>query len=213
VRLGWCEAELFDLDHLHSANLNQSYFTNRQDRYVYFKSQRLLAQYCSEFLNIVSRFSFRMRHSPSSSVDYELHWPNVDTLPHELHGKANEALLALQSSSWRPALVQDSGNELALIVPIIQAGQLNIREEEQCMTLLFNSIAKQQQRLPTAQRPLIDLTSGYFGLYAPYQDLILNSHADCRIIVASPSVRRLSIEWPRVWLQLDTIAGERVLWI
>jgi CDP-diacylglycerol--glycerol-3-phosphate 3-phosphatidyltransferase len=143
-----------------------------------------------------------MRHSPSSPKGYELHWPNPDTLPHTMHGKANQALVALQSSpSWRPPALRDGENELTLIVPIIQAGQLNIREEEQGMSSLFNSFA-QQQHLSTTQRPLMDLTSGYFGLYAPYQDLILNSHADCRIIVASPSVRRLSMNGPPVLHQL-----------
>ena len=32
-------------------------------------------------------------------------------------------------------------------------------------------------------------TSGYFGLYKPYQDMILKSPAACEVIAASPKVR------------------------
>jgi hypothetical protein len=37
--------------------------------------------------------------------------------------------------------------------------------------------------------PLLNLTSGYFGLSRPYKDLILRSHNPTRIICASPEVR------------------------
>lgn len=74
-----------------------------------------------------------------------------------------------------------------LVFPVIQGGQFNIREEEQCLSMLFDHLAK----MPASAsfKPSMDLTSGYFGLYKPYQDLILKSSINCRIIAASPKVK------------------------
>lgn len=76
----------------------------------------------------------------------------------------------------------------ALLVPIIQAGQFNIREEESTFRSLFRNLGH-------FSRPLLDLTSGYFSLYRPYQDLILKaSGVDCRIVASSPKVNHFRVE-------------------
>jgi CDP-diacylglycerol--glycerol-3-phosphate 3-phosphatidyltransferase len=73
-----------------------------------------------------------------------------------------------------------------VIFPVIQAGQFNIREEEHTLSMLFNHLASRDDSL--GQRPVMNLTSGYFGLYKQYQDLILKSSVGCSIIAASPKV-------------------------
>jgi CDP-diacylglycerol---glycerol-3-phosphate 3-phosphatidyltransferase len=122
-----------------------------------------------------------------SREDYTLNWPDSDTHPHHINQKAEAAFSQLQKS-YRQPLPRDNytippgGN--TLIIPIIQAGQFNIREEESIFQLLFRHLAKL-----TTQRPRLDLTSGYFSLYKPYQDLILQvPNLDCRIVAASPKV-------------------------
>lgn len=76
-----------------------------------------------------------------------------------------------------------------MIMPVIQGGQFGIREEERGMSMLFSHLTE-ASAASGDQRPLIDFTSGYFGLYEPYQDLILKSGVDTRIICASPLVSR-----------------------
>lgn len=44
----------------------------------------------------------------------------------------------------------------------------------------------------TRERPLVDLTSGYFSLYGPYKKAVIKSKADVRIIAAAPKVRTRS---------------------
>lgn len=78
-------------------------------------------------------------------------------------------------------------NDNVLLFPIIQAGQFNIREEESTLSVLFRHLGRLSAFSPS-QQPLVDLTSGYFGLYKPYQDLILANKADARIVAASPKV-------------------------
>jgi CDP-diacylglycerol--glycerol-3-phosphate 3-phosphatidyltransferase len=76
-----------------------------------------------------------------------------------------------------------------LLFPVIQAGQLGIREEEDCLRLLFDHLRGAGDRDTTAGfHPVLSLTSGYFGLSDLYKNLILRSHIPTRIICASPEV-------------------------
>jgi len=122
--------------------------------------------------------------------EYRLEWPDPNTHPHNIESKAEKALTKLQasfmSSSTPTNDPPDTAPSEVLVFPIIQAGQFNIREEEQCLSTLFNHLAI--HRTSASFNPTMDLTSGYFGLYKPYQDLILRSSIDCRVIAASPMV-------------------------
>ncbi|PPQ92572.1 hypothetical protein CVT25_007264 [Psilocybe cyanescens] len=200
---GWgtWHAKIYGVDDnvmISGANLNKSYFTNRQDRYLHFSSQPNIAQYCFEFMQTVTNFSFKLlpasRHSSSSSPapnphsytndDYTLHWPNSSTHPHHFNSIAESAFSRFQTkyrdlTLSTPKTESDTSNH-ALVVPIIQAGQFNIREEESTFRSLFRNLVH-------SGRPLLDLTSGYFSLYRPYQDLILKAFSvDCRIVASSP---------------------------
>jgi CDP-diacylglycerol---glycerol-3-phosphate 3-phosphatidyltransferase len=165
--------------------LNKSYFTNRQDRYLRFTNQPRLAQYCFSFLETVGTFSHRVLLNPLAK-QYDIHWPHSNVDASHIPSKA-DALSTFQSTSLTEQRSSSSkSDDDVLVFPIIQAGQFGIREEERCLSLLFKHLAS--QTISSTFKPLLDLTSGYFGLYSPYQDLILNSSVDCRIIAASPKV-------------------------
>ncbi len=186
------------------ANLNTSYFTNRQDRYLQFTAQPRLADYCFSFLQAASTFSYSLLPSPSSTDNYTLHWADKDTHPHRIEAKAQQALLSLQKAhrdvsevslvkrSEKDPSGQPHGEDDVLIFPVIQAGQFDIREEEQCLSLLFRELAAQQRySVPPAsdyEGPVVDLTSGYFALYKPYQSAVIKSRLACRILAAGPRV-------------------------
>jgi CDP-diacylglycerol---glycerol-3-phosphate 3-phosphatidyltransferase len=87
--------------------------------------------------------------------------------------------------------LEKAGEDDVLVFPVIQAGQFDVREEEQALTMLFSHLS-QQDYMTTDDHyhgPLMDLTSGYFGLYKDYRDLVLQANLRCRIIAASPKVR------------------------
>jgi CDP-diacylglycerol--glycerol-3-phosphate 3-phosphatidyltransferase len=79
-------------------------------------------------------------------------------------------------------------SDKVLVLPIIQAGQFDIREEETVLALLFRHLDSRFSRAPARTRPLVDLTSGYFGLYQSYQEQILTNDIDARIVAAAPKV-------------------------
>ncbi|KAL7283697.1 hypothetical protein ACG7TL_003133 [Trametes sanguinea] len=184
------------------ANLNTSYFSNRQDRYLQFVDQPGFAQYCFAFLQAASTFSYRLLPSSSPSEDYTLHWPDTMIHPHRIEAKAEQALTTFQRSqrlaSPAPFVPETENRRSAeadnehdvFIFPVIQAGQFNVREEERCLGLLFRELSAQQWPKPSPAShydgPLVDLTSGYFALYKPYQQAIVGSHLACRILAASP---------------------------
>lgn len=89
-----------------------------------------------------------------------------------------------------------STDDSIILVPVIQAGQFDIKEEETTLRQLFEHLQFAYKSLNSSSpRPLLDLTSGYFGLYKPYQDLILaTSNVDTRIVAASPKVL---LDFPR----------------
>ena len=146
-----------------------------------------------------------MLPSPSSTrtphtyqhEDYTLDWPDLQTHPHQIHQKAHVALSEFQLSQRGPELQpileetstqSPAKSDEVLIFPIIQAGQFNIREEEAALALLFRLLDSKMLETNGRKRPLVDLTSGYFGLYSPYQELILTSDVETRIVAAGPQV-------------------------
>lgn len=171
------------------ANLNSSYFTNRQDRYLRFRSHAELAQYCREFLHKSSTFSYRLLPPSSQSSDpYYLHWPDPHTHPHHLEPKAQRALTELQSTWIQKSRSRPPPSETeVLLFPIIQAGQFGIREEEQAVDLIFDQLTKHRTD-DGSTSPTVDLTSGYFGLSKLYQDLVLQSGVQTQLLCASPQV-------------------------
>ncbi|KAF8499951.1 hypothetical protein JB92DRAFT_2743225 [Gautieria morchelliformis] len=161
------------------ANLNKSYFTNRQDRYLHFASSPALSTYCFDFLRIFSHLSYRLLPPETPHTPFTLRWSNPNVDPTSIQAAAQRTLAHFQSSQPRipaPPAVD------TFVVPIIQAGYLNVREEERCLTLLFAHLA----HMPDAHAALIDLTSGYFALHQPYQDLLIHSPVSSRIIAAGP---------------------------
>jgi len=137
-----------------------------------------------------------------SREDYTLQWLDPDTHPHHIHKEVQRALVSFHRSylstltaesapggpdSNHHLLSQDSEPHITLF-PIIQAGQFGIREEENVLELLFRNLDSYGKQ--SSRRPLLDLTTGYFGLYGPYRDLILkSSNVDTRIVCSAPKVR------------------------
>ncbi|KAI0026815.1 hypothetical protein K488DRAFT_64352 [Vararia minispora EC-137] len=196
---GWgtWHAKIYGADEdvmISGANLNRSYFTDRQDRYLYFAGESGLADYCFSYLKTASSFSFKLlwpqEVAETGALPSPL-WTEPSVHPQRIERMAGDAFRALQASHRQrqqlPLPATDARDE-ALVFPVIQAGQFSIKEEEECIKLLFHFLtdAVASQSVSVDFKPLVNLTSGYFGLYKSYQDLILQSPVDTRIVCASP---------------------------
>ena len=157
------------------------------------------------FLRTVSTFSFKLLPSgPQTALnpysvsreDYILQWSDYNTHPHQIHKEVQRALATFQQSYLRsliaPTGQDDNHTPLSqgphvTVFPMIQAGQFGIREEETVLELLLRNLDGYGNT--SARRPLLDLTSGYFGLYRRYRDVILKSSSlDTRIVCSAPKV-------------------------
>lgn len=79
---------------------------------------------------------------------------------------------------------------------MIQGGVLGIQEEEQGLDKVLRAagdMATSKAEGNTPHGVMVDLTSGYFGLYKKYKEALLQSQAPYRVVAASPevSVKRL----------------------
>lgn len=190
----------------HSANLEKIYFTIRQDRYVWLASQPQTAQYCVDFLEASSAFCHQLypaTPADETELPYILHWTDKRTHPRYIEPKAEQALRAFHRSvksshtvklTDAPQAGSSSGGNV-LLFPVLQAGQFNIREEEHAFRLLFDQLARHSARSSyfnekTKQYfgPLLDLTTGYFGLSPSYSDLVVKSSVAARVIASAPKV-------------------------
>lgn len=164
----------------------------------------------------MSTFSYKLLPSTTTSSphsyqqeDYTLQWPDPDTHPHHIHQKAETAISAFQTSRRKSESADSDG---VVVFPIIQAGQFNVREEETALWLLFHHLNSKSWQKPSEKtKPLVDLTSGYFGLYEPYQDLVLASDVKTRIVAASPKVR--SSPHPSSRLLMFFGLGQWLFWL
>ncbi|KAH9079299.1 hypothetical protein EDB83DRAFT_2341851 [Lactarius deliciosus] len=179
-----CHVSLFRSPKLKGANLNKSYFTDRQDRYLVFSSAPELSNYCFDFLKTLSSFSYGTTTSPV------LHWPHSPMSPQHIEHQGGLALSSLQRHyTAKSGNVQErlQKEDSVLLFPVIQAGQFGVREEEDCLRLLYDHLRVADDRDTTSDfHPVLSLTSGYFGLSDFYKNLILRSRVPTRIICASP---------------------------
>ncbi|KAG9046792.1 CDP-diacylglycerol--glycerol-3-phosphate 3-phosphatidyltransferase [Tulasnella sp. UAMH 9824] len=186
---GWgtWHAKLYAVDDevmISGANLNSSYFTDRQDRYLHFKNQPSLTNYVIDYASTMIPFTHRLVPVPgreSGPESYRAEWRNQQTGPMSFEAFGKKAFETLQER-WRTSQPVGPNESDTAIFPVIQSGVLGVREEEMVIDRLFECIS--ESTVPAT----VDLTSGYFGLYAPYKSRILSSPDSIRwrIVAAAP---------------------------
>ncbi|EJT48977.1 CDP-diacylglycerol-glycerol-3-phosphate 3-phosphatidyltransferase [Trichosporon asahii var. asahii CBS 2479] len=176
------------------ANLAKSYFTNRQDRYVRLSGAPIVS-YLGSLTRLLTDYAYRVTLSraaedpqlvvklPEDSEDVRLVWRQRSLPPRGWGAHAHATLTAFQqawkaSNAVRTASGAENGAD-TFFWPVLQAGYLGLREEERAMAAAWGAI--------NAARDVdVDLTSGYFGLYAAYKRAVLESNAPVSVIAAAP---------------------------
>ncbi|XP_053393399.1 CDP-diacylglycerol--glycerol-3-phosphate 3-phosphatidyltransferase, mitochondrial-like isoform X2 [Mercenaria mercenaria] len=165
------------------ANLSDSYFTNRQDRYIQFRSCPEMSNYLCDLVCAVSRFSFHLQCNNTTIYPEEA--------PHPYDG--SEGILVFKDYAggtmsklnkvWREsrASTQITSNDSSVdtwLYPLIQMGPFKIKDDEIVTERLFTSSEICDRIL---------LASGYFNLTSRYVDFVINrSSAVFDILTASP---------------------------
>ncbi|MBN3313449.1 PGPS1 protein, partial [Atractosteus spatula] len=192
------KAYLFDDDLLISgANLSDSYFTNRQDRYVLLQGCREVADFFAELVGAVADSSLQLQPDDGVRMQegrvhpYKGRWRDrtefAAAARQRVMGVVNsararqrlEVTAAQEGEGAGEGTAAGPGREDTWVFPLVQMKPLGISLDEQVTKRLLTEAGGDCR---------IYLTSGYFNLTRAYVQLLLSAAADYRILLASPEV-------------------------
>jgi CDP-diacylglycerol--glycerol-3-phosphate 3-phosphatidyltransferase len=116
--------------------------------------------------------------------------------PHRIRPRGFAAFHEL-TTNWRLSdtdekLTIETSPDQVSVYPLIQAGQFDIRNEEGFLRRLLSyspHAPDSTKSEHSAEKPLMNLTTGYFNLHKPYQRLLLeNPYMNAQVLVAAPLV-------------------------
>lgn len=162
------------------ANLSDSYFTCRQDRYVLIEGSRQLADFFERLVDAVSSCSYILKSDGSMEID-----PRCEVHPYReklcdyaalIRARVLNVLDSLPSA--KPFSVDGTSDSDTRVYPLVQMGMFSVNQENDFLTQLFSS----QDNSST-----LTLTSGYFNFVDDYGCLISKTGKYAmNILFASP---------------------------
>ncbi|XP_060620351.2 CDP-diacylglycerol--glycerol-3-phosphate 3-phosphatidyltransferase, mitochondrial isoform X1 [Anolis sagrei] len=188
---------------LSGANLSDSYFTNRQDRYVFLQDSPEIADFFSELVDAVGDVSLQLQQDDTVKVvDGMVHPYQGDrtaycaaanrrvmevinsarTRQEQLHTRTfhrNGAEGEISLNTDRKAMGDGQPEPDTWIYPLIQMKPFGIQIDE----IVTETLLMEAERGAN-----VYLTTGYFNLTQAYMDLILGTRAKYQILLASPEV-------------------------
>lgn len=200
IGLQHMKAYLFDNNVILSgANLSDSYFTNRQDRYVFLQDCPEIADFFTELVDAVGDVSLQLQGDDTVHV--------VEGMVHPYKGDraayckaANERVMGVINSArtrqqmlhaqtfHSDALLTQEDAAAAgdrrpapdtWIYPLVQMKPFEIQIDEIVTETLLTEAERGAK---------VYLTTGYFNLTQAYMDLVLGTRAEYQILLASPEV-------------------------
>lgn len=167
-----------------SANLSTDYFTNRQDRYIMFDQQPQLTTYYHDLHKLISSCSYQLKETTNTTNAYDLAMDKGMADPvkqsKQYKRQVNSLLQNFITQQQKAtAITQHKDKSDTAVLPVIQMGPFNIRQDER-LTLELLNIAHVEENWT------IDLTSGYFNFTEKYKTYILRTKARFQFLTASP---------------------------
>ncbi|XP_027199465.2 phosphatidylglycerophosphate synthase 1 [Dermatophagoides pteronyssinus] len=148
------------------ANLSDTYFTNRQDRYILIRDSPTLCDYFDQLIQTIGQFSLKL----NTTGDFQLH-DNWHYDPRKFFHRylfkinAHKAIKNLNNDfSAKTTFNHHNINDDVvdtIVFPLLQMKSLKIRDEEKFTSCLF------ENQWPKSTR--LDIATGYFNLIQKYQ--------------------------------------------
>uniref|UniRef100_A0A8D0NW70 CDP-diacylglycerol--glycerol-3-phosphate 3-phosphatidyltransferase n=1 Tax=Sus scrofa TaxID=9823 RepID=A0A8D0NW70_PIG len=184
---------------LSGANLSDSYFTNRQDRYVFLQDCPEIADFFTELVDAVGDVSLQLQGDDTVQVVEGMVHPykgdraayckaaNKRVMDVINSARTRQQMLHAQTfhgdSLWTQEDAAASGDRRPAldtwIYPLIQMKPFAIQIDE----LVTETLLTEAER-----GARVYLTTGYFNLTQAYMDLVLGTRAEYQILLASPEV-------------------------
>lgn len=187
--VGVCHLKAFVFDDdvlMTGANMSSSYFTDRQDRYIWFRNSPSLANHFSSLIDVVSSYSFSLGSDEKLLPKKVFDTKDRDGFCAQM-GSSVQGLMDAPPAEVNTAEKEKENEEDwdTFCFPTIQMGPLGIRQDEDCTVALLKG-------LPSGT--LLQLASPYFNLTPDYEDVLLEVAEQniVEILTASPKVMEKS---------------------
>nr|KAF6416737.1 phosphatidylglycerophosphate synthase 1 [Molossus molossus] len=184
---------------LSGANLSDSYFTNRQDRYVFLQDCPDIADFFTELVDAVGDVSLQLQGDDTVQVVEGMVHPyegdraaycraaNARVMDVINSARTRQQVLHAQTFHGDSLVTQDdaaaAGHRRPVpdtwIYPLIQMKPFEIQIDEIVTETLLTEAERGAR---------VYLTTGYFNLTQAYMDLVLGTRAEYQILLASPEV-------------------------
>ncbi|XP_071763988.1 CDP-diacylglycerol--glycerol-3-phosphate 3-phosphatidyltransferase, mitochondrial [Centroberyx gerrardi] len=175
------------------ANLSDSYFTNRQDRYVLLENCGEVADFFSELVGAVGDVSLQLHPDDSVTMLEGMVHPYKGNREDFSSSARKRIMEVVNTARTRQQLLNQSedsedegmgereeeGEDDTWVFPLVQMKPLGIQVDEQVTQRLLTDAGADST---------VFLTSGYFNLTRAYMGLVLGAGASYRILTASPEV-------------------------
>ena len=146
------------------SNLSDTYFTNRQDRYILLRNSPRICDYFDQLIQTVSKFSMNLKQDGHFSLHSEWKYDPRRYFHQSMFQKcARHEILKLnqQFSLENPNL---NGTD-TFVFPLLQMNSIGIKDEENFTSSLLQSLPPQS---------LLHMATGYFNLTKKYQTILIN---------------------------------------
>lgn len=185
VELQHMKCFIFDDDIVISgANLSESYFSNRDDRYILIKNCPELSDYFHDVIQATSSFSLKMSSDGSLAMDQTSfkHHPLDRSSYAEFVEDARSKIQKVQRhhASEHNLILDDKLD--TIVIPLLQFPTYGIKEERKFMNHLLSNVPSHS---------VMKLASGYFNLTSEYIDALLSNRSKFEsidLLVASEKV-------------------------
>jgi len=163
------------------ANLNKTYFVNRQDRYLQLKDSPDICQFFIDIIDVVAQNSFRVKSGQLTPIFMGKHHPyegNNSKYRLDVEESLTKLMKTYQNKYRKP---NDLASDQALVVPLIQMGMFNIHNDRDFNIYLYSHLPMQSK---------LYLATSYFNMTDEYaKELVDNKRSDTIIslLTASPS--------------------------
>ncbi|CAD6198803.1 unnamed protein product [Caenorhabditis auriculariae] len=160
------------------ANLSDSYFTNRQDRYVLFENCKPLVDFFSDIVEAVGSCSFVLNSDGTTTPhkDCSVHpfQGNAEDYREMMRGRINTAIQRYKEKSS----AKTSSESWTVVYPVVQMGPLGIHQEFDLLKSIFSRKDSEMN---------LTMASGYFNCIRDYEDMIFKEGTfKMDVITAAP---------------------------
>ncbi|KAG9469942.1 hypothetical protein GDO78_019279 [Eleutherodactylus coqui] len=175
---------------LSGANLSDSYFTNRQDRYILLQGCSDMADFFNELVHAVGDVSLQLEPDDTIHIEEGMEHPYEGDKAKYCEAAKKRIMQVIETARHKQCELHSASfqsKETALSVeppdtwvyPLIQMKPFGIQIDELVTETLLTEAERGDQ---------LHLTTGYFNLTQSYMDLVLGTRANYNILLASPEV-------------------------